>query len=178
MQWDSKYTRVTEVLAPFSGLNHIDPRILKHAGERGERVHLACNAIIDKLDYIIDPETEGYVESFHRWMEQEIRMFLPSPKRMFCDDYLITGEADRIYLPDGNFKDLTLVDFKTSAKESKTWGLQGSAYSYLYKKNGYDITNILFVKLDKRGKAPSIFCYEENFKMFLKCLDVYRYFHK
>jgi len=46
------------------------------------------------------------------------------------------------------------------------------------KKNGYNISRIEFVKLDKTGKAPKVFNYLEDMDMFRKILECYRYFFK
>ena len=166
-----EYTRVTDVLFPLSGLRNIDPTILKNAAERGTKVHNICDAVIDGLGIgKIDQALFGYVESFNQWLPKH---FIEKPKRFFCDEHKITGECDAIYEESDG---LVLVDFKTPANESKTWKLQGSAYSYLAKQSGYDIKRIEFVKLSKTGSKPKVFVYEEDFDMFLKCLDIYRYF--
>ena len=169
----SKYTRVTDVLFPLSGLKNIDPQILKNAAERGTKVHEICDAIISDMGMpSIDGQIIGYINSFNQWMPKH---FIEKPERFFCDDYMISGECDGIYEDE---EGLVLVDLKTPANESKTWKLQGSAYSYLAKKAGYNISRIEFVKLSKEGKAPKVFSYVEDFDLFLKCLEVYRYFYK
>jgi len=165
------YTRVTAVLYPFSGLKKINPDVLKNAAERGTRAHKACEAIVKNLGYFDDDETiSGYVESFKIWCEN--KTFIPTPQRFYCDDLMITGECDLIYEDE---RGLVLVDLKTPAKESKQWLLQGSAYSYLAKKAGYEIKAIEFVKLSKEGKAAQVFHYEEKFSLFNSHLEAYRY---
>lgn len=168
------YTRVTTVLEPFSGLKHIDPEILKKAGERGTAVHSICDAIISDMGSPIhDERLSGYIESFKSWKGD--KKFLDKPERFYCDDLMLTGECDAIYEENGKH---ILVDFKTSVKENQTWGLQGSAYFYLANKAGYNIHRIEFVKLCKQGGEATIFLYEQNFKLFRACLDVYRHFFK
>jgi hypothetical protein len=168
------YLRVTDVLFPFSGLGQIDSLILQRAAERGTKVHAICDAIIQGIGY---PEPEesilGYVESYLCWNQD--KNWFPKPDRFFCDTLGITGECDAVYRENGN---MVLVDFKTSSQESKTWKLQGSAYAYLARKNGYTIDRIEFVKLEKGGKPAKVFVYEEDFEMFLKCLEIYKYFFK
>jgi CRISPR/Cas system-associated exonuclease Cas4 (RecB family) len=149
MQWDSKYTRVTEVLAPFSGMDKIPAQILQRAAERGTKVHEICDAIISGMGCPEIPENlQGYIRSFQQW---GYRDFIVKPNRFYCDDLHITGECDAIY-QDG--KGLVLVDFKTSVKESKTWVLQGAAYAYLARKSGYDIQRVEFIRLVKDGIYP------------------------
>jgi hypothetical protein len=171
------YTRVTDVLYPLSGLGKIDPAILENAAKRGKMVHDICDALIYDFpipeDIKNNEECKGYVNSFIQWFDN--KPFTYKFDRFYCDKYMITGECDGIYQDkDG----LVLVDFKTPQKESKTWPLQGSAYSYLAKKQGLDIKRIEFVQLSKTGKSPKIYVYQENFELYLKCLEIYNYFFK
>lgn len=169
----SDYTRVTDVLFHFSGLKNIDPYILKNAAARGTKVHEICDAIMNDLGILeMDQSIQGYIESFNKWLPKK---FLDKPARFYCDKYMLTGECDGIYEEE---KKLVLVDFKTPINESKTWKLQGAAYSYLAKQSGYNIERIEFIKLSKQGKEPVTYVYEESFDMFLKCLDIYNYFFK
>jgi len=167
------YDRVTTSLYYFSGLSQINPEILARAADRGTRVHNACDAIISGLgNFALDDDIQGYVQSFEQWMEG--KTFIENPGRLYCNKYMITGESDGIYEDVSGY---TLFDLKTPAKESKTWRLQGSAYSYLTKSH-YPIRKIEFVKLSKDGKKPISFFYEEDFEMFIQCLNVYRLFFK
>jgi len=169
------YIRVTDVLFPFSGLKSIDPLILQRAAERGTKVHEIIEAIIEGLGTpVITPDVDGYITSFQKWMPKK---FVQKPERFFCNDLMLTGECDGIY-DDEEGDGLVLVDFKTPVNESKTWRLQGSAYAYLARKAGYEIKRIEFVKLSKTGSAPKVYIYEEDFEMYLKCLDVYKMFYK
>lgn len=166
------YTRVTEVLYPFSGLSKIDPHIVKNAAERGSRVHELCDALINDLGILdMDNKLAGYLTSFEKWAAN--KEFLVKPSRFYCDKYMITGECDGIY-KDGN--DLILFDLKTPLRESKTWPLQCSAYAYMARRDGYNIKRVEVIKLCQTGKEPTVYTYEENFDLFLKCLDIYRHF--
>lgn len=171
---DPKYTRVTTVLYPLSGLHLIPQFILKAAAKRGEIVHSICSSIVEDMGY---PEYEekysGYIESFKKWNDG--KKHIDKPPRLYCDTYLITGEPDNIYEEDGK---LILVDWKTPKNESKTWISQGSAYSYLCKQAGYKIDRIEFVKLSFTGDFPTVFTYEERFDKFLINLEVYNEYFK
>lgn len=167
------YIRVTDILYPFSGLTHIPSEILKNAAERGTKVHEIADSLIKDLgSFGTDETVRGYIESLELWLPG--KKFIDKPDRFYDDQYALTGECDAIYDDNG----LVLVDFKTPAKESRSWMLQGSAYSYLAKKAGYDIKRIEFVKLDKTGKMPKSYFYQENFDLFLGCLKTYSYFYK
>jgi len=174
---DKKYTRVTDVLSPFSGLKNIDPAILKNAGERGTLVHKLIDSEIMGMDGPIPEHVRGYMNSYYQWNVGQ--KFMDKPPRFFDDDLMLTGEIDALYVNDDG--GLTLVDFKTPANQSKTWALQGSAYCFLARCAGFDITEIEFVKLSKTGGKPKSYFYykdfKKNWKTFQGCLDAYRHFY-
>jgi hypothetical protein len=191
MPTDEKFglhTRVSDILYPFTDLREIEPAVLKNAANRGTVVHTFIDSMLADTGLIgIDaaikkyaPEMEHYsmekakvmraIESFSHWYPG--KKFIEKPARFFCDEHLITGECDGVYeASDG----LVLVDYKTPASESKSWLLQGSAYSYMARQAGYDIKRIEFVKLSKSGAEPRVFTYVEDFPLFLAHLRVYNY---
>lgn len=168
------HDRVTKVLGSFSSFHLVDPKVLKAACERGETVHEIIEVLQEGFPVgIIDNSLQGYIDSYNLWALN--KKFIDSTPRFYDDHLMITGKVDCIYKDhDG----LVLVDFKTSAQESKTWKHQGSAYSYLCKRNGYDIRRIEFVKLDKTGKEPKVYPYQEKLDDFKLLLAIYREFFK
>jgi hypothetical protein len=122
------YTRVTDILAPFSGIDKIPEDILRNAAERGDLVHRLCEGIIEGLDVDIPDHLKGYVDSFRQWYDSLSVEFLPHPGRWYDEQNLITGKCDHVYKEKGI---LTIVDLKTSAKEALTWRLQGTFYASL-----------------------------------------------
>lgn len=173
IQARENYTRVTNILYPFSGLEKINQDIVAHAAERGSRVHKTCEGIMCGLGEMdIDHETVGYVESFKKWWSLGHDIFMME-QRFWDDDLQITGQVDLILnSPDG----LTVLDLKTSSKPSKTWRAQGSAYAYLAKKSGHSIQKIQFLHLNKHGKKPDIHEYPVNDDFFLNIFHVWKYF--
>lgn len=169
------YDRVTDVLSPFSGMDKIPEDILNRAAERGTLVHELCDQRIEGFDDLFIPDhVQGYIDSFSQWHTDD-RVYVKNPGRLYCDTYMITGESDCIYADDND--GLVLVDFKTSANEGKTWHLQGSAYKHLLRKEGYTISRIEFVKLDKDGKKPISYFYEDSIEEFEVLWRVYcKYF--
>jgi len=168
------YDRVTGILYPFSGIAMIDPVIIERACRRGSDVHQMIEVIQEGLPAVmLDDAHKGYIDSYLSWAEG--KKFLDKPARFFDDDLRITGECDCIYRDDDG---LVLVDFKTSTNEGKTWKYQGSAYSYLAKRKGYDIKRIEFVKLSKEAKPAKTYLYEEDMDHFKILLAVYREFFK
>jgi hypothetical protein len=169
-----QYIRVSEVLHHFAGLHSIPLDILRRASERGTLVHENCDAMIMGLGTTFaSPQIVGYIVSFGQWAKN--KKFIEKPQRFFCDELMLTGECDGIYIENDS---LILIDIKTPRKESKTWRLQLSAYAYLARKAGYDIKRIEAIKLSKEGKPPKIYPYEEDFNMFMKCFEIYKFFFK
>lgn len=168
-----KYLRVTKILYPFSGLQNIDPDVVANAARRGTKVHKICEGIAEGLGEVgTDEESKPYVDSFKIWFEG-INVLLIE-KRFWDDELGITGQVDFIIETEGG---LAVVDLKTSAKASKTWQAQGCAYAYLAKKAGYDIKRILFIHLNKKGKAPKIYEYPVDDSFFLAIFRVYHHFY-
>lgn len=166
------YQRVTEVLSPFSGMSCIPKDILESACVRGSAVHEIIECIQAGLPWTVDDNLKGYIDSYSEWAKN--KQFIKTPSRFFDDELMITGECDCLYLKDGG---LILVDFKTSAKEGKTWKYQGAAYAHLAKRDGYVITGIEFVQLSKEGAPARSYRYADTgFQGFLRLLSVYREF--
>ncbi len=169
-----KYDRVTEILSPFSGINVIPQQVLENAQVRGTKVHAACESILRGLGEWHEDEIQGYVDSFKQWWVPEYKV-VAIEQRFNCPALKITGQIDFIY-KDPEFGHV-LTDIKTSVKQGRTWPLQGSAYKYLAERSGYKINKIMFIRLRKNGEFPFVNIYEDNFPLFSKCLDVYRYFY-
>jgi len=177
----SDYLRVTDVLSPFSGVASIPKDILKRASERGTAVHEYCTAIIQGMPLIdVDEAHKGYIKSFGQWYCDIDYKDFEFPDRFYDHDLMITGECDVIY--DNCIDGWTLVDFKTSARESKTWKYQGAAYAFMAKNKDINITRIEFVRLDKHGEAPIVYDYTKersaNWQEFMTLLEVYRKWFK
>ena len=175
MKPNPRYTRVTDVLYPFSGLQYIDGVVLENAALRGTRVHAACEAIVSgEGAWDLDDVTKGYVQSFETWWGDG-RKVASIEQRFHCDELMITGQVDLILETDHGH---TILDLKTSQRPSKTWPLQGAAYAYLARANGYNVTAIQFLQLMRSGDDPIIHEYSDDLDLFLKTLTVYRYFFK
>jgi len=169
------YTRVTEVLTPFSGLSNVPESVLNNAADRGCRVHAAIDSYIKGFGFFPEDDVINYMTSFYSWADG--KTFIDTPKRFYIDTPMkLTGECDSIYQSD---EGLVLVDFKTPAKEGKTWHLQGSCYSYMAKQAGLDIKRIEFVRVRKDGKPAIVYNYEEDWPSFELIYSVYdKYFRK
>lgn len=171
----TNYLRVTQILYPFSGLEKIDSEVVANAAQRGSRVHKICESIISGLgEFGVDEETWGYVESFKKWWTNAPEV-ISMEERFFDEEHKITGQVDLICKMD---EGLVIIDLKTSARPSKTWPLQGSAYAYLAKRHGYDIKKIFFLHLNKHGKEPKLIEYPITEMFFLEVLRVYNYFYR
>ena len=169
-----EYQRVTEILYPFTGMKYIDPTILENAAVRGTKVHNICEGIVNGIDgWEIPEELKGYVDSFRKWWGKGHDV-VEVEKRFYCDELGITGQVDLILKTK---KGHVIVDLKTSLQESKSWMLQGSAYSYMAREAGFDVQEIIFIRLRRDGSEPKFHHYKENIELYKECLNVYRHFY-
>lgn len=169
------YTRITTILYPFSGLDQIDPTVVQRAGFRGTKVHKICEAIVEGLGELgVDEESFPYVESFKQWWSKGHDV-VAMEKRFYDDKNQITGQSDLILKSDSG---LVIVDLKTSHSPSKTWQIQGCAYAYLAKSDGFDIKSIQFLHLSKKGKEPKIHEYAVDDDLFLSVFKTWKHFYK
>ena len=178
------YDRVTEVLSPFSGVEFVPKDVLDRAAEKGTKVHELIEKKLKGEDFILDfaeEEVIPYVKSFMTFWDTSKHAFeggeIILEKRLFCDTNKISGAMDVVVkMPDRTY----IIDWKTSTRPQKSWQLQGAAYRYLCETNGFaNVDDVLFVKLDKEGKHPSLHKsekYKTHADVFFKCLDLYRWF--
>lgn len=174
------YARVSDIIRPFSNFGHINPDVLANKARIGTEVHQAIADDINEEFCVVDQDSCGYFYSYCKWRGTLNPKFLASEQRYFCDKKMLTGQIDTlINLP--NEMDLpTLVDFKTSAQESKeTWEMQAHLYNYLLESNGIKVApRYLFVKLNKMGSLPQVFSYTWNSNTHAKCMKAIEDFWK
>lgn len=173
------YFHVTEVLSPFC-FKGVDPAILNAAGQRGRRVHEMiashCKGFPEVSD---DVELNKYVESFKKW-SPPLKHLIEVETTQYNDALEVTGTIDAVWKLPGH-DELTIVDYKTSKTEGKTWPLQLAAYQHLILNDlGLICPRRLIVMLDKDGGEPRIIHYgpcKVDFAMFSDCLRCYRFFN-
>jgi hypothetical protein len=173
------YFHVTEVLGPYAYAGMIDPSVLRSAGIRGTRVHEMVNNYLTCIpEDVWDAELEPYLDSFKKWYKKvQCKAVLHRELTLFDDEFCLQGTLDGIYeMQDG---ELILVDYKTSAAPSKTWGLQLSAYKYMYELAHPDkkISRLQVIHLQKTGEEATVIEYEESLGIFKTCLLLYKYFN-
>jgi len=182
---EKNYLRVTEILKPFTGVEFVPEFILQPAAERGTAVHKMVEGKLKGFEPVDVPENLlGYMQSFDHFFGEWEDKFedgnLDIEKRLYNDKYEITGMIDCVLKINDR---IHIIDWKTSSSVYHHWDVQLSAYSLLYLLELGELNNEniipLIVKLDKNGKPPKILevsNIEENIDIFLKCLDLYRYF--
>ncbi len=173
------YARVSDILKPLYDFSNIPSFILERKANIGTNVHAAIASDINGEFPIASDCEIGYLNSYYEWKRVFKPNFVQTEQRYFCDEKMITGQIDALILL--TFQGIpTLVDFKTSVKESKeVWPLQACLYSYLLKKNGIEHQNRYhFVKLEKTGKLADVFIYEFTQEIEDKCIDLIDKFWK
>lgn len=165
----SDYLSVTTVLQPFSGVDKIPAYILAKAAERGDAVHKMIQGDLEGVGYFCLPEYQGYMKSYEK-VKNRIQSIKHIEKRYYEDDMKVKGKIDLICLFDGK---PTVLDWKTSAKESPTWQHQLSAYRHI----SFNLTSeIVAIRLDRLGGEPEVINYEYDLSVFQQCLHLYKIF--
>ncbi len=178
------YTRVTDVLKPFSGLLNVPEEILKRAAERGTLAHQWIDADIKKLGLhdVLSAE-QGYITSYTNWKQDKE---LITTSRLYDKELQITGLPDAFYKMEGGA--YCLIDFKTSApkkgkvleKYKKIWGMQLCAYANMARTSGIEVNAIQIINLPKSGDEAIVYDLTEGaltyWILFQSCLKCYREF--
>ncbi len=173
------YLRVSEVIAPFTGIEFVPEIPLTRAAERGTMVHGYIEGYLNGLAWTSVPhnilpffESWMWFAKTQPWFDLDHGKILE--KRFFCDQLRITGQVDLIYKTD---KATFAFDWKTSSKESISWRLQGAAYKYLMMQHWNNVENLIFVHLTQSGYHIYQYdSYAEDIEIFKSCLNLYRYF--
>lgn len=174
------YDRVSDILKPYTNFTHIDPWVLQNKCEIGTTVHQAIN------DYLIGdfpaPGISGapYFESFIKWYTKIKPEVYELEKRYFNDDKMITGQIDALMGMPGDFAPV-LIDYKTSSVESPTWVMQGHLYHFMVQSEMTVGNRVLFLKLSKEGKFPTVFEYKICPNIHRNCMiaiEEYKKLHK
>lgn len=174
------FTRVTEPLGRYSGLENVDAQTLKNAQDRGNLVHYFCDLYVSHmLIEEIPSHVKLYVESFIQWFDTYIDKVLLSEYRVSHEGLRLSGQFDLLC----KYKysnDIVLVDFKTPLAKSKTWQLQTAAYRFLLRENQIEyVDRRIALKLSAQGKPPMVYEYKDHNndeKLYLKLLEIYRFF--
>lgn len=176
------FPRVTEILRPFTSYDKVPPLILEKAASRGTSVHAICASIAKGAwipDSMIDEELLGYVTSFSRWSEAQVKSFVLIEKRFQSNPLQFTGQLD--FVIEGHDGLMYLADLKTSSKPQKTYPIQMAAYDYLLRDNQIKVSGAMIVYLDKTGEFPEIHLLSDmtdELHIFMAALDCYKYFNK
>ena len=183
------YTRVTEILHPYSGFDDA-PQYVKdkaaHKADIGTEVHNAIHMHYSCIPFEqLSDEAQSYFNSFLLWDKTHNPTPVYLERRYYDGQLMITGQVDAILRFVGK-KDFVMVDWKTTSSYNKkiatSWELQGTFYRYLLEYNSIDHVgdNFLFLQLDAHGEYPKEreFTYTaQNIADCMAGLQFYRRFH-
>lgn len=173
------FPSVTQILAPFSGIEELKRRFpdrIAHAAERGTLVHNACEDIArGYLPMNVSDEIQPYIESFMYWFDKVESVHLLET-RLIDTTIGYTGQFDIVCKMKGDTS-LTLVDYKSPVAVSKTWKPQLAAYRHLAEIHNIDIGRHASLRIRKNGK-PALLdeftsTYTFDWNLFISCLNVY-----
>lgn len=168
---------VTEILNKYFD-SKVSAETLETACERGHQVHKACEAVLNGMIPKINPEYQGYLNSFLLWYETVPLTIISTEKEYVNSIYGFYGHPDLVCTM-GEDSRIVLADFKTSASESLLWKLQLAAYTHLLIKSGVNVERILALMLKQDGSFPAIKEYSSSCKadlaVFLSALNVHKF---
>lgn len=174
--------RVTEILKVYTGYNYVPKDILEKAAAKGTSVHALCAGIAGGSwipDAMIQDELRGYVVSFNKWAEAQVKEFRIIEKRYYDEALGYSGQVDFVVI--GTDGDLYLVDLKTGSTPQKTHPIQMAAYQNLLAGDNIIIKGALLVYLSRTGDFPEIIMLEdlqEQREVFFAALTCWKYFNK
>ena len=177
------YTRVTEILSPFSDYDQIPEAILNAAADRGTEIHKICEVYAKEGVHLPSPH-DGYVQAFIKWYDREVNKLILTEQRIFDDVLEITGQFDLLVSLKPDVEVQWIVDIKTCAGVHDTWPVQLAAYQYLLERSTAkpDFLNIkravLHLKKDGNYKFYPYENDEKDREIFMSALRCYRYFKK
>ena len=112
---------VTTILDPYTDFSRISPEVLRHAANRGTKIHNAIAAHLSGLWVMpLDEECQPRFDSFRRWADIMIDKVIFVEKELHCDCYGFHGHPDAALI----LKDspgVVVPDWKSPVTESKTW---------------------------------------------------------
>jgi hypothetical protein len=174
----SRYSRVTEILSPYSSYDMILPSVLEKAAERGKKIHALCE-LYARDGIQVPTEYDQYVNAFVKWFDREVHEVHGLEARLYCKTFEITGQFDMyVKLNDGGDY---IIDIKTCAAKQDSWPLQLAAYQYLFGQNREGLMpRRAVLHLKKTGKYD-FYEYtndEKDQDLFMSALKLHRYFKK
>ena len=175
------YPRVTEILQAYTSYHTVPQHILGKAAARGTRVHAICAGIANGAwisSETIGEEYIGYVRSFEKWFDENVKEVLIVEKRYIDKKFEYTGQIDLLILSKKGRR--CLVDLKTSSKKQKTYEIQMAAYCGMLDTHGITVNTSMIVYLQKDGEEAKVVeshCWDKELYVFKCALNCWRYFN-
>lgn len=112
------------------------------------------------------------IEAFREWAKDNDVKWLAIEQKLYSRKYKFAGTADALAEVNG---DLTVIDFKTSAKIYKQYHLQLAAYAQaITEMYGKEVEKALILRLDKDTGKHQVKLFEplEHVRVFLSCMQL------
>jgi len=143
---------VTQILAPYTGLEYVDRETLRRAAEFGSHVHQACHLLnLGNLDTAtLDPALAPYVAGWSQFLADTGAVVILSEYRVASAQYGYAGTFD-VLVHWG--KSERLCDIKSGSVVPRTVGPQTAAYVQAYKEmTGRGIRDRYCIHLPGEGR--------------------------
>ena len=172
---------VTQIMKPLSDAEYsaIDPAVLDNAARRGTAVHAACElyGLYGVAD--VQPEYQGYIDAFLKWVDQLKPTFIYTERAIWHKQLLYAGTLDLV-AEIGGIK--MLVDYKTTSQiNDMLTKVQLEAYRRALETHGIEVEGKAILQLRPNGtfefrnyKSPDF----EAWDVFTSLLKVRGYINK
>lgn len=174
---------VTEVIGLFTSQAFAAVPLfrMEAAQARGIDVHAAAAAHLEGVWYEVDPAHAGYIKSLKVWAEAYVTDVIFVERALVSTKHGVKGHPDALLRITGD-AGLTLVDWKTPKPLSLSWRLQLAGYRLLAQENGFNVTRVASLRLDKDGAPAKFEGYTRTLasdqNVFLSALNVWKFMRK
>ena len=169
---------VTQILDPYTGLEYVDPELLRRAAEFGSHVHAACHLLnLEQLDdATLDPALAPYVHAWEQFLTDTGAIVLESERRVASEKYGYAGAIDTLVFWGRSNR---LIDIKSSATMPRTVGPQTAAYSQAYlEETGQRVRDRYCVLLKPDGRYSTTKLSDPNdWNIFQAALVLHRWYY-
>ena len=168
---------VSEIIKPLHDkiYKNIDGKALEIAADKGVRVHRAIEFMSKYKLNKFDEDITGYIEAYKKFRNDNPSWkLLYSELRTYNKALLYGMTIDEIYKTE---KGIVICDLKTtSSTHLGAWSVQLSAYKAGFESQYKDkkVEGIYILLIFKDGKYK-LYKLEDNFSVFLSCLEIYRF---
>lgn len=158
-------------------------RLMYEAAELGSLVHDLCHVINTGQDLDAVPEgLSGIIQAYRDWLKAAVKEIVRAEDILVSRRYEYAGRCDLIAIMKGDRTHPSIIDIKTSKIIYPDTALQLAGYQQAATEMELRPNRRLILQLDKitygKFKVVEYRDHQEDLRMFLYALELWRYFNK